>query len=216
MPSRRPSSPSPPHPEVGERAAPATAGAPPVAASAGTRDRLVRAAFDAFNADGFHGTDSNRIARRAGFAPQTFYRHFKDKTDIFVAAYGLWGSDERRALRAAGADQAPALDAARAVVAHHAATRVFRRSLRELALVEPRVRAARTQSRLDQIAAARRRGGIPGPADAVLLLQIERVADALAERELEDLGVPTEAGLSALGDLIDAFRAGAAAGARRL
>ena len=55
-----------------------------------TRERLVEAAADAFNAHGFHGTDTNKIARAAGFAPQTFYRHFEDKLAIFIAVYEAW------------------------------------------------------------------------------------------------------------------------------
>ncbi len=51
-----------------------------------TRDRLVAAAARAFNRAGYHGTDSNRIARAAGYAPATFYKHFADKRAIFVAA----------------------------------------------------------------------------------------------------------------------------------
>ena len=55
---------------------------------------LLGAAEAEFNATGFHGTDSNRIARRAGYAPQTFYRHFTDKTDAFVAVYERWWKAE--------------------------------------------------------------------------------------------------------------------------
>jgi AcrR family transcriptional regulator len=52
-----------------------------------TRERLVQAAAAEFREQGFAGTDTNRIARRAGFAPQTFYRWFTDKTEIFIAVY---------------------------------------------------------------------------------------------------------------------------------
>ena len=52
-----------------------------------TPERLIAAAAAEFREAGFAGTDSNRIARRAGFAPQTFYRWFKDKTEIFIAVY---------------------------------------------------------------------------------------------------------------------------------
>ena len=38
-----------------------------------------------FIESGYAGTDTNRIARRAGFAPQTFYRWFADKTAILRA-----------------------------------------------------------------------------------------------------------------------------------
>ena len=46
--------------------------------SADTRERLVAAAAAVFNRDGYHGTDSNRLARAAGYAPATFYKHFPD------------------------------------------------------------------------------------------------------------------------------------------
>jgi AcrR family transcriptional regulator len=59
-----------------------------------TRARLVAAAREEFVDHGFAGTDSNKIARRAGFAPQTFYRWFKDKTDIFLAVYGGWQRED--------------------------------------------------------------------------------------------------------------------------
>jgi AcrR family transcriptional regulator len=43
-----------------------------------TSNDLIAAAAAEFNEFGFSGTDTNRIARRAGYAPQTFYRWFKD------------------------------------------------------------------------------------------------------------------------------------------
>jgi AcrR family transcriptional regulator len=64
-----------------------------------TRARLVDAAEAEFNAHGFDGTDTNRIARRAGYAPQTFYRHFADKTAVFLAVYDRWWRNESDAIR---------------------------------------------------------------------------------------------------------------------
>ncbi|MFN9251882.1 MAG: TetR/AcrR family transcriptional regulator, partial [Brevundimonas sp.] len=96
-----------------------------------TRDALLAAAAKAFNEHGFSGTDTNRIAREAGFAPQTFYRHFTDKTDIFIRVYELWQEDERAriaaAMRCAG-DAAAQLDAvARTLIAAHRNHAGFRR-----------------------------------------------------------------------------------------
>src|SRR5688572_2853570 len=54
------------------------------------RGALLDAARAEFDEAGFEGTDTNRIARRAGYAPQTFYRHFADKTTIFVETYHRW------------------------------------------------------------------------------------------------------------------------------
>ena len=62
-----------------------------------TRTRLLNAATEEFNEKGFAGTDTNQIARQAGFAPQTFYRWFDDKTQIFIAAYRGWEDIEREA-----------------------------------------------------------------------------------------------------------------------
>src|SRR5262245_12814544 len=60
-----------------------------------TSAKLIAAAAKEFNQRGFDGTDTNRIARRAGFAPQTFYRWFRDKTEIFLAVYRAWDEEER-------------------------------------------------------------------------------------------------------------------------
>ena len=55
-----------------------------------TSARLVEAAAKEFAECGFEGTDTNKIARRAGFAPQTLYRWFEDKTAIFLVVYSEW------------------------------------------------------------------------------------------------------------------------------
>jgi AcrR family transcriptional regulator len=152
---------------------------------------LLDAAESEFNARGFHGTDSNRIARRAGFAPQTFYRHYADKTAIFLAVYERWWKNESAAigaiLRARG--RAGLGKVADTLIAFHAKWRGFRRSLRHLAVEDDRVRAARTRARKAQIATAKdllpqlRRDEI-----ASLLLILERLCDAAAEGEFVDMG----------------------------
>src|SRR5258707_8342773 len=59
-----------------------------------TRRALIEAAARIFNSTGYHGTDSNRIAREAGYAPGTFYVHFPDKLAIFLEVYETWVSGE--------------------------------------------------------------------------------------------------------------------------
>src|SRR5215470_9695699 len=59
-----------------------------------TRRRLLTAAANLFNREGFYGTDSNRIARAAGYSTGVFYKHFKDKREIFLAAYEQWSLAE--------------------------------------------------------------------------------------------------------------------------
>src|ERR1700721_3815023 len=65
-----------------------------------TRARLVTTAGEIFNRVGYHGTDSNRIAKEAGYATGTFYKHFKDKREAFLAVYEAWVTSEWRAIDA--------------------------------------------------------------------------------------------------------------------
>ena len=176
---------------------------------ASTDQRLVAAALAEFSEHGYAGTDSNRIARRAGFAPQTFYRWYADKTAIFVAAYRLWADEESAALQALATQRASASRLAQAIVDHHHRHLHFRRSLRLLALEQDTVRSARADSRRLQIDALR--GERPASAAvlavlAVQLLQLERLADAVADGEFEDLGVEPRAALKAMAALIDSLR----------
>lgn len=174
-----------------------------------THDKLVRAALAEFRAHGFDGTDTNKIARRAGFAPQTFYRWFEDKVDVFMATYRAWEEAEAEVIASLAGRNAASAELADAIVEHHRAYRVFRRSLHQLALANPAMRRARAQSRrrqLDRI--ARWIGGATPELDvaAPLLLQIERLSDAIAEGELRDLGVTPAAARGALTGLIDQLR----------
>jgi AcrR family transcriptional regulator len=156
-----------------------------------TRDRLVAAAAAAFNADGFHGTDTNTIARAAGFAPQTFYRHFADKLAIFSAVYDAWERAGAEAAQAAAGAADPNEAIADAIIAHHRAWAGFRRSLRLLAAQEGTVRATRNAGRLRQMDGLRRTGASGNP-DAYLLaclLAIERLADAFGDEEWADFGI---------------------------
>jgi len=175
----------------------------------GTRTRLVDAAALEFNERGFSGTDTNRIARRAGFAPQTFYRWFDDKTAIFIAAYQIWEDAEREMLGDLLARKASTKRLVDAVVAHHRAHLIFRRSLRQLALDDPLVRRARADSRkrqIEQIKRWQQRPDADAADIAVELLKMERLADALAEDEFADLGLRALAVENALAEIIDALR----------
>src|SRR5579871_4916183 len=91
----------------------------PPAARADTADLLVAAALAEFNDHGYGGTDTNKIARRAGFAPQTFYRWFADKTAIFLAAYRQWEDEEMAAVATLQGRDGAARHMATAIVAHH-------------------------------------------------------------------------------------------------
>lgn len=175
----------------------------------GTDEKLVKAADFEFRHHGFTGTDSNKIARRAGFAPQTFYRWFNSKTEVFLAVYLAWENEERHALNALVDNKASAKRMAEAIIAHHRDYLIFRRSLRQLSLEDPEVRAARAQSRLRQISQIEEWAGstaLPRAQLATTLLQIERLADAVAEGEFSDLGLAEAAAITALAGLINHLR----------
>lgn len=61
---------------------------------------LPAAAGKEFKAAGFVGTDITRIARIAGYALQTFDRHFAEKTEILIRVHERSQEDERAKLRA--------------------------------------------------------------------------------------------------------------------
>lgn len=170
-------------------------GAAPRPRGAG-RDALLEAARLEFNEVGFEGTDTNRIARRAGYAPQTFYCHFAAKRAIFAALFEQFVESENAIVQAA-LPHGPAAIAAD-LLRHHTENRLFRRSLRALAITDPEIRATRVALRRRQIGAVC--AAVPGfaEADAVaLLLTADRLADAEAEGELAELGVTDPAGLLA-------------------
>lgn len=151
-----------------------------------TTDKLIQAARDEFATKGYNGTHTNAIARAAGFAPQTFYRHFDDKLTIFVAVYERWQLEEAAFLRDMLSEQRPASDIAERIVYHHRQNKQFRRDLRFLAIEDDLVRSARRDSRTRQLEFV---GGTDRAGQAARLLEIERLADAIAEDEFVDLGL---------------------------
>ncbi len=154
-----------------------------------TRLALIEAARVEFEVPGFEATNSNKIASRAGFAPQTFYRHFDHKLDIFLAVYERWADAGMIAID--GVRRAEA--AAKITIEHHKKSLRFRRTLRHLSVAELAVRTARAASRRKQIEHIRAR--LPHVAEieeATLLanlLMVERLSDACAEGEFADLGL---------------------------
>lgn len=166
------------------------------ARGAQTAAKLVQAASEEFNASGYHGTDTNRIARRAGFAPQTFYRWFSDKMEIFLAVYRQWEEDERADVETLLGQASPPERLASTLIAHHRKFKIFRRSLRLLSLEDERARKARAESRLRQMARFRATHALAAAPDkwtdaelAAWLLQFERLCDAAAENEFTDMKI---------------------------
>jgi AcrR family transcriptional regulator len=164
---------------------------------ADTRARLVAAAAATFNRVGYHGTDSNRIARAAGYAAGTFYKHFADKREILLAAYEAWVTSEwrevERELVGGGAPDAVAERILAQVLRHHVRWRGLRRALAALVAEDAAARRFHREQRLrqlDLLAALRRRAGAPARArerDAVDLFAMERVCDGIANGEVREL-----------------------------
>jgi len=174
-----------------------------------TPARLIAAASEEFRRRGFSGTDTNRIARRAGFAPQTFYRWFRDKTQIFLAVYRAWEEEERVVLAKLLSVNAPSSQIVGAILKHHRTYRIFRRSLRQLTLEDPAVRKARAESRTRQIERIRESMGAAAldfSEVATILFQIERLCDGIADDEFADLGVDQRVPRAAIANLQGRFR----------
>jgi len=70
-----------------------------------TRERLLRAAREVFDAEGFRGATTRRIAARAGVNEVTLFRHFANKEELIGAALE-WG--HREALERLAAHGLPA------------------------------------------------------------------------------------------------------------
>jgi AcrR family transcriptional regulator len=158
-----------------------------------TRRRLVMAAAREIEDHGYFATDSNRIARAAGYAAGTFYKHFADKRAVFLAVYDEWVSTEWAQIAAIVARGEPAADTAAAiadaVIAHHRTWPRFRASLRALVALDDEVRLAQRAWRKKQLAMTRGLGAGSGPGAALLLLVAERIGDAIADGETAALGL---------------------------
>jgi AcrR family transcriptional regulator len=173
-----------------------------------TRERLVAAAALLFNRVGYRGTDSNQIAREAGYSTGVFYKHFTDKREIFLAAYETWVAAEWKAveneLSMGGTPKEIAQHLVALTVEFHARWKGLRASLLELVFIDPTVRRFyRDQRRrqLDWMAKIRRQRGTPvrrREDDAIHLYTMERAGDAIAQGELRDLRLNRKVLLAAL------------------
>jgi AcrR family transcriptional regulator len=173
-----------------------------------TRSRLVAVAAQVFNRSGYHGTDSNRLARAAGYSPGTFYKHFADKREIFLAVFQEWVDQEWRAIeREVTATHDPGVLARRIValtLALHLRWRGLRASVLALVGSDPVVRRFHRAQRRRQLALfaalrkARRAPRRPPEEDLVLLFTMERTCDAVALGELRDIGLSRRAVVGAL------------------
>jgi AcrR family transcriptional regulator len=168
-----------------------------------TRARLIYTAAQIFNRVPYWETDTNTIAREAGYSTGTFYRHFKDKREMFIAAYREFVAEEWAHIEAQvtpGRDPAETIDrVADALIEHHRRWRVFRGNLRALVTYDEEIRElthALRREQLEKLSFLRHRQG-QQPArtlesDAVHSMMFERVCDAIADGDFHSLGCSLE------------------------
>ncbi len=167
-----------------------------------TRDRLLHAARDLFNSDGYLATDTNKIARAAGFAPATFYKHFQDKRAVFIEVYREWVVAEWSMLRTPNPEGGDAKTLTRQRLSlvrdHHCRWAGFRRSLRALVSTDPEVQAVRLEQRqlqlafLEKLRAAQGLRKMERHKLLFILYTVERVCDAIADQETDPLDVSAD------------------------
>lgn len=162
-----------------------------------TRDRLVTTAMRVFNQVGFWGTDSNELARAAGYSPGTFYRHFADKRAIFLAAYQQWAAheDEQLTVRLSRARD-KGHDATGVfvdfIVEHHGRWRTFRSSMRALADGDPELQRAIRDHRKRHVDHLGQVAGGRDPSHRLLVLYtLDGLTDGLAIDEPRSHGTST-------------------------
>ena len=164
-----------------------------------TRERIIGAAATLFNRLGYHGTDSNSIAKEAGYATGSFYKHFRDKREAFLSVYERWVTAEWQAIDAEIAKEQKPEETARRIVGltieFHTQWRGLRASLMELIFSDQEARRffrAQRLRQLDMMARLRRRLKLPARTreqDAIHLFMTERVFDAIGQGEIEQLGL---------------------------
>ncbi len=150
-----------------------------------TRDALLAVAKEQFRRGGYYGTDTNRIAREAGYSPQTFYRHFENKQAAFLAVYAAWSAELLE--RVAVAESAENI--VHVVVEHHRHWGAFRASLNALSFTNEDVREQRLVERRRQLVVLR---AMTRASDADLLYVMwccERIADGIALGEARRMRV---------------------------
>jgi AcrR family transcriptional regulator len=103
-----------------------------------TRERLLAAAREIVEEDGYGGASVIAIAERAGVASGTLYRHFASKEDLFVELFRVVCDREVEAMRrAAESVNGSHVDRLETVLATFAARALRRRRLAWALLAEP-------------------------------------------------------------------------------
>ena len=103
-----------------------------------TRQRLLAAARELIEDDGYGSASVAAVAERAGVASGTVYRHFESKAELFLEVFRTVCAGEERAMLAAADDAGPAAtDRLEAVLATFARRALQNRRLAWALLAEP-------------------------------------------------------------------------------
>jgi AcrR family transcriptional regulator len=174
-----------------------THGLDPELVAASQRARLLEAVGRAVAAKGFAAATIDDIVRGAGVSKKTFYEHFQDKEDCFLAAYEQASAELREHMVEARAGEVGWLARTRAgivaylrwLAAEPALARVF---LIEVAAAGPRAleRRERLRDRYAELISERRENGADLPFEvfhAVVAAVDDVVVRHIRERGAEDL-----------------------------
>ena len=107
-----------------------------------TRERLIDAAFELFEAEGYDGTTVDAIATRAGTGRSTFFRHFRGKEDVVLPDHEMLLPQMRARLTTASVDarEVALREAAGIVLAHYLDEGATARARYRLASTVPAIR----------------------------------------------------------------------------
>lgn len=156
---------------------------------AATREALMTAAARIFNREGYFATDTNAIARAAGYAPASFYKHFADKAAILLAVYEDYVRREWAGLEAAMAGETVQQKRLRRalgfIIGFHGEWSAFRTTLRAVARIEPAVAEALKASRARQLGYLAAATGLSAQRHRATLLMILGIVERLAETVLD-------------------------------
>jgi AcrR family transcriptional regulator len=156
---------------------------------AATREALMTAAARIFNREGYFATDTNAIARAAGYAPASFYKHFADKAAILLAVYEDYVRREWAGLEAAMAGETALQKRLRRalgfIIGFHGDWSAFRTTLRAVARIEPAVAEALKASRARQIGYLAAATGLSAQRHRATLLMILGIVERFAETVLD-------------------------------
>lgn len=159
-----------------------------------TRKQLLETAAVLFNRISYFDTNSNKIAREAGFAPATFYRHFNDKKEIFLAAYSYWVNVNWEAIEAIDDQGGPAKEKAAILIEHHHRWKGYRKNLYALAALDEDAQSfirAERERQIDRLMSRITDQGLGITRASALFsfFSIERAINAIVDNDVAALGI---------------------------